>query len=89
MSQSIKKCFFFLEDLNSINGEKEAASLPRAEALMKRLDSIFRMLCLLIRGWYLKITMEHEKNGLRNLKRQSSTSLIDRVEGRWYVLRGN
>lgn len=70
-------------------GKKEVASLPRAEALMKRLDSIFRMLYLLIRGWYLKITMEYEKNGLRNLKRQGSASLIDRVEGRWYVLRGN
>lgn len=50
-------------------GKKEAASLPRAEALVKRLDSIFRMLCLLIRGWYLKITMEHEKMWSVELKK--------------------
>lgn len=64
-----KMLFFFWRTWIASMGKKEAASLPRAEALVKRLDSIFRMLCLLITGWYLKITMEHEKMWSVELKK--------------------
>lgn len=62
-SLKLKKDFFFFfqRGLNSSTGKK-AALLPWAEADTRGdFIFIFRKRCLLIRGCYLKTTMDHEK----------------------------
>lgn len=88
-------CFVFLyiyrekESLNTSTGKK-AASLPWAEADMKRFHFLFlgSSACL-IRGCYLKTTMDHEKNGLGIFMWQSGGCLIDRMERADGMFEGN
>lgn len=76
--------FFCCEGLNNSTGKKRSLfSEPRKT----RTDFIFifRKLYPLIRGCYLKTTIDHEKNGWGDFKWQRGGFLIDMMEDRWYV----
>lgn len=83
-SLKLKNDFFFFLRITAALGKKQPLC-PELKQIRRDFIFIFRKLCLLIRGCYLKTTMDHEKNGLGDLKWQSGGCLIDRMEGRWYV----